>query len=66
MLVYFTDTWTILRSFDKFYGHLVYFFRFGVLYQEKSGNPEVVSLLVELPVMKKEDFIPIVVKSFVF
>jgi hypothetical protein len=23
------------------YGHLVYFSRFGILYQEKSGNPAV-------------------------
>jgi hypothetical protein len=47
MLVYFMDTWFILRSFLKFYGHLVYvvpgnlvyFSRFGILYQEKSVNP---------------------------
>jgi hypothetical protein len=25
--------------FDVFYGYLVYFSRFGMLYQEKSGNP---------------------------
>jgi hypothetical protein len=29
----------ILRPFSVFYGHLVYFFSFGMLYQEKSGNP---------------------------
>jgi hypothetical protein len=37
----------ILRSFDilygpsfgLFWGHLVYFSRIGMLYQEKSGNP---------------------------
>jgi hypothetical protein len=47
MLVYFMDTWSILWSFVIFYGHfvyvvrgnLVYFSRFGILYQEKSGNP---------------------------
>jgi hypothetical protein len=35
------DTWSILRSFVIFYerGNLVYFSRFGILYQEKSGNP---------------------------
>jgi hypothetical protein len=38
--------WSILWPFGLFYSHLVYcmaiwyiFFRFGVLYQEKSGNP---------------------------
>jgi hypothetical protein len=47
MMVYFMDTWTVLRSFGIFYGHLVYvvrgnlvyFSRFGILYLEKSGNP---------------------------
>jgi hypothetical protein len=29
----------ILWPFDIFYGYLVYFSRFGMLYQEKSGNP---------------------------
>jgi hypothetical protein len=46
-LVYFTDIWSILRTFGLFYGHLVYsfpfwwyiFLCFGMLYQEKSGNP---------------------------
>jgi hypothetical protein len=37
-LVYFI--WYIVRSFGIFYGHLVYFPRFGMLYQDKSGNPE--------------------------
>jgi hypothetical protein len=43
----FVDTWSILRSFVIFNGHfgiargnLVYFSRFGILYQEESGNPE--------------------------
>jgi hypothetical protein len=38
--------WSILRQLEKFYGPLVYFVviryiypRFGILYQEKSGNP---------------------------
>jgi hypothetical protein len=38
--------WFILRQLEIFYGHLVYFVviwyifpRFGILYQEKSGNP---------------------------
>jgi hypothetical protein len=29
----------ILRSFCIFYSRLVYFYRFGMLWQEKSGNP---------------------------
>jgi hypothetical protein len=51
MIVYFMDTWSILRSFDVFYGHLVYFSRFGILYQEKSGNPG-------LPLALLANFIP--------
>jgi hypothetical protein len=46
MLVYFKDTWSIVRSFVIFYRHLVQFVviwyissSFGILYQEKSGNP---------------------------
>jgi hypothetical protein len=46
MLVYFISIWSILRPFSiffvlfgKFYNHLDIFPRFGVLYQEKSGNP---------------------------
>jgi hypothetical protein len=30
----------ILWSFGIFCGHLVYLPRFGMLYQEKSGNPD--------------------------
>jgi hypothetical protein len=46
MWVYFMDTWSISWSFAIFYGHLVQFLvvwyilpHFGILYQEKSGNP---------------------------
>jgi hypothetical protein len=38
-VVYFTTIWYILWPFNIFYGPLVYFSRFGMLYQEKSGNP---------------------------
>jgi hypothetical protein len=46
-LLYFMDTWSILRFFVIFHGHLVcivrgnlvYFSRLGILYKEKSGNP---------------------------
>jgi sterol desaturase/sphingolipid hydroxylase (fatty acid hydroxylase superfamily) len=45
-LVYFMDISSILRpfgiscgTFGTFYGYLVYFTHFGMLYQEKSGKP---------------------------
>jgi hypothetical protein len=41
-LVYFVAIWYVLLPFGGiFYGYLVYFSRFGMLYQEKSGNPDV-------------------------
>jgi hypothetical protein len=46
ILVYFMTILSILWPLEIFYGHLVYFVvvwyispRFGILYQEKSGNP---------------------------
>jgi hypothetical protein len=39
-LVYFTAIGNILRLFGIFCGNLVYFPRFGILDQEKSGNPD--------------------------
>jgi hypothetical protein len=38
-LVYFMEIWSILWTFGIFCGNLVYIYRFGMLYQEKSGNP---------------------------
>jgi hypothetical protein len=38
-LVYFTVIGNILCPFGIFRGNLVYLTRFGILYQEKSGNP---------------------------
>jgi hypothetical protein len=39
--VFFTALWYILWPFRIIYGHLVYYFsRSGMLYQEKSGSPE--------------------------
>jgi hypothetical protein len=40
-LGYFMIIWGISRPFVIFYGHLVFFRRFGLLSQEKSGNPDV-------------------------
>jgi hypothetical protein len=46
MLVYFMVIWNILRPFGVFYGYLVKLWQlgifaphFGILCQEKSGNP---------------------------
>jgi hypothetical protein len=46
MLKYFKDIWDILRTLGIFYEHLVHFMLilyifsgFGIMYQEKSGNP---------------------------
>jgi hypothetical protein len=38
-LAYLTAIWHILRLLGILCGHLVYFPRFGMLYQEKSGKP---------------------------
>jgi hypothetical protein len=38
-LVHFVAIWYILWPFGIFCGHLVCFSRFGMFYQEKSGNP---------------------------
>jgi hypothetical protein len=38
-LVYSTAIWYILLPFGIFYGYLLYFPRFDMSYQEKSGNP---------------------------
>jgi hypothetical protein len=38
--VYCVAIWYILWLFGIFYGYLVYFSHFGVLYQDKSGNPD--------------------------
>jgi hypothetical protein len=38
-LVHFTVFCYILWTFGIGRGNLVYFYRFGILYQEKSGNP---------------------------
>jgi hypothetical protein len=44
----FLTVWSIFRPLEKFYGHLVYFVaiwyifpRFGILDQEKTGNPDI-------------------------
>jgi hypothetical protein len=45
--MYLMDIWYILQPIIIFYGHLVHlmvvwyiFSRFGMLYREKSGNPD--------------------------
>jgi hypothetical protein len=46
MLIYFMAIWNILRTYGIFYDHLAQFvfiwyifFAFGIMHQEKSGNP---------------------------
>jgi hypothetical protein len=41
-LKYFTDIWDNLWPFGTFCLHLVIFSGFGIMYQEKSGNPALV------------------------
>jgi hypothetical protein len=43
VLVYFTAIWYTSWPFGIFDGHLVHFSRFGMLQQEKSGKPAVVT-----------------------
>jgi hypothetical protein len=50
------DTWHILRPFGICYGHLVYFFRFGKLYQEKSGNPDSLAARTQAPLQRYAQF----------
>jgi hypothetical protein len=38
-LVYCRAIWYILWRFAIFYDNLVHFSRFGMLYEDKSGNP---------------------------
>jgi hypothetical protein len=38
-LEYFVEIWNILRPFGTFCIHLVHFTGFGIMHQEKSGNP---------------------------
>jgi hypothetical protein len=37
---YFTDTWDNFWAFGTFFVNLEYFSGFGILHQEKSGNPD--------------------------
>jgi hypothetical protein len=42
-LVHFVPIWYILCPFGTFCAHLVHFFGFGIMHQEKSGNPVLAS-----------------------
>jgi hypothetical protein len=45
LFICFITIRNILRTLGIFYDHLVHFYgfsRFGIMYQEKSGNPEVI------------------------
>jgi hypothetical protein len=39
-LGYFSEIWDILLPFGTFFVNLVHFSGFGIMHQEKSGNPE--------------------------
>jgi hypothetical protein len=55
-LVYLTAIWYFCGHFVIFYGHLVYFSCFGVLYQEKSGSPApMISSRVDKEAFKLEE-----------
>jgi hypothetical protein len=47
-LVYFTAIGNILFPFGIFCGNLVYFSRFGILDQEKSGNSAAIAKGLQL------------------
>jgi hypothetical protein len=56
-LVYITAIWNILWPFGIFYGNLVYFPRFGILSQEKSGNLETTTQSLQKLHSKTSDII---------
>jgi hypothetical protein len=56
--------WFILLLLEIFYGHLVYlvviwyiFHRFGILYQEKSGNPALRSVYTRTVIFVSRDVV---------
>jgi hypothetical protein len=65
--------WSILRPFDKFSSNLVYFMviwnifsRFGVLYQENSGNPVAHLFGLPLPYLLERSEITVWSKNTIF
>jgi hypothetical protein len=54
--VYCVLFWYILLPFGIFHGYLVYFSRFGMLYQHKSGNPDAWSRSWRLAFFKKKNW----------
>jgi hypothetical protein len=57
-VIYFTAIRHILWSFGIFCGNLVSFPRFGILLQEKSGNPDQRMLIVSVVPMSSDVFQP--------
>jgi hypothetical protein len=53
-LVYFMPLWYIVHPFDTFLVNLMYFSRFGILHQEKSGNPGLKRRLIEREAAKTD------------
>jgi hypothetical protein len=44
----------MLLLFDIFFGRLVYFLRFGMLHQEKSGNPDIIEKVLIINFTKRK------------
>jgi hypothetical protein len=60
ILVYIMTIWSILRPLEIFYGDLVYFVviwylfpHFGILDQEKFGNPDVSLFVTKTPIFRQ-------------
>jgi hypothetical protein len=53
LLVYFVAIWSNLWPFGIFYGYLVCFSRFGMLYPVKSGNPGFHSNVFAVTLLRK-------------
>jgi hypothetical protein len=56
LLVHFTAIWYIVWAIGIFSRYLVYFYHFGILFQEKSGNPA--SYIVFLSPIKPKSAVP--------
>jgi hypothetical protein len=65
-LAHFTVLCCILWTFCIIQGSLVYFSRFGILFQEKSGNPGFVSSFGGTNRFSETLYISVFIKSYFF
>jgi hypothetical protein len=63
ILLYFKAIWDILWPFGIYCSHLVYFSGFGIMYQDKSGNPGLASSIADLNWFKLGSYIPMLITS---